>query len=65
MPDWFAQTSDAPYNRHQYRFVYSNNQSKIFDSWEEAMEAWFNTPAQFSSHIDVLDKNKKSQGGFK
>ena len=69
LPKWFAQTSDEPYDRHQYRLVFSNKQSKIFDSWEELRNEWFNMPSQFKSYIEVLDKpnikNKKTKGGFK
>ena len=70
LPDWFAQTSDEPYDRHQYEFVYSNGQHIIFDTWEEVRSEWFNIPVQFKSHINVIDcvepKNKKkSSGGFK
>ncbi len=67
--EWFAQTSDELYDRHQYRFVYSNDQSRIFDSWEQVQQEWFTTPALFASHIEVLDKpnikKKKTNGGFK
>ena len=67
--EWFAQTSDEPYDRHQYRLVFSNKQSKIFDSWEELRNEWFNMPSQFKSHTEVLDKSnikkKKTNGGFK
>ena len=63
--EWFAQTSDEPYDRHQYRFVYSNNQSIVLDSWEQVQSEWFTTPALFKSHIEVLDKKQKSKGGFK
>ena len=67
--EWFAQTSDEPYDRHHYRFVYSDGQSKIFESYERAQEEWFNLPTVFKSHIEVLDiKNKKQKnlkGGFK
>ena len=65
LPKWFAQTSDEPYDRHQYRFVYSNDQSTVFDSWEQVQSEWFTTPALFKSHIEVLDKKQKSKGGFK
>ena len=57
--EWFAQTSDEPYDRHQYRFVYSNDQSTVFDSWEQVQSEWFTTPALFKSHIEVLDKKQK------
>ena len=63
--EWFKQTSDEPYDRHQYKFVYSNDQSVIFDSWEQTQHEWFTTPALFKSHIEVLDKKQKSKGGFK
>ena len=63
--EWFKQTSDEPYDRHQYKFVYSNDQSVIFDSWEQAQHEWFTTSALFKSHIEVLDKKQKSKGGFK
>ena len=68
LPDWFAQTSEEPYDRHQYEFVYSNGQHLTFDSWEEARNEWFNMPSHFKSHINVLDRKqikKKSKGGFK
>ena len=67
LPDWFAQTSDEPYDRHHYEFVYSNGQHLIFKTWEEVRSEWFNMPAQFRSHINVIDppKKKKSSGGFK
>ena len=59
--EWFAQTSDELYDRHQYRFVYSNDQSTVFDSWEQVQSEWFTTPTLFKSHIEVLDK-KQSKG---
>ena len=65
LPDWFAQTSDVPYDRHNYRFTFSNGETKILDCYDKVMELWFNTPPLFKSHVDVLDKKKKSNGGFK
>ena len=68
-PKWFSQSSDEPYDRHHYRFVYSDGQSKIFESYERAQQEWFNLPKVFKSRIEVLDiKNKKQKnlkGGFK
>ena len=67
-PQYFTITSDQPYDRHRYEFVYSNGQSRIFDSWEEVRSEWFNIPSQFKSHIKVLDTKqikKKTNGGFK
>ena len=69
MSKTFTQTCDKPYDRHHYRFVYSDGQSKIFESYERAQQEWFNLPKVFKSHIEVLDiKNKKQKnlkGGFK
>ena len=65
--DWFEQTSNQPYTRHQYQLVYSNKKIKLFDTWEEVRNEWWNTPSQFTSHVEVLDrkqKKKKSNGGF-
>ena len=67
--DWFERTSDEPYDRHHYRFHFTNGESIIFKSYQEVQSKWFQTPALFKSHIEVLDisdnKTKKSKGGFK
>jgi hypothetical protein len=66
LPEFFKQTSDVPYDRHEYRLIFSNNDSIIFQSYEQVMEKWFSTPSMFTSRVEVLDKtNKKSNGGFK
>ena len=69
LPEFFKQTSDEPYDRHIYRFIDSNNNSIIVESYEQVHEKWFNTPSMLKSHIEVLDKitnkKKKSKGGFK
>ena len=69
LPAWFPQTSNEPYDRHDYRFVFRNGESIIFNSYDLLMEQWFNTPALFKSHVEVLDKphtqNKNKKGGFK
>jgi hypothetical protein len=67
-PQYFTDTSDEPYDRHWYEFVYSNGQYLIFESWEEVRNEWFNMPSRFKSHINVLDrqqKKKKTTKGFK
>ena len=67
-PRYFTDSSEEPYDKHQYEFVYSNGQSRIFDSWEETRSEWFNIPSHFKSHVNVLDqkqKNKKLNKGFK
>lgn len=63
----FSQTCYKPYDRHQYKLIYTDGRNKIFDDYMEAQVAWFQTPEQFLSHIEVLDKKKQknSSKGFK
>ena len=56
-PRYFRQTSDEPYDRHNYKVVLINGQSVIVDAWDLAQAIWFQNPAQFLSHIEVLDKD--------
>jgi hypothetical protein len=58
----FQRTSDVLYDKHQYKFVYSNGQSVIFDSYEEAQLEWMKVPEQFLGHIEVLDRKNSSKG---
>jgi len=57
----FKQTCDKPYDRHDYKLVYSNGESIILDNYEDVHLNWFQTPQQFLSHVEVLSK-KKSKG---
>ena len=59
----FKQTSDEPYIRHHYKLVYSNGQTVVFDNYTDVQVAWFQTPLEFVSHIEVLDVKEKK--GFK
>jgi len=63
MTEFFKQTSDELYVRHQYKLVYSNGEEVIFDNYHDIQEDWWNTPSDFVSHIEVLDKKQKK--GFK
>jgi len=56
-PQYFQQTSDEPYDRHNYKVVLSNGKSVVVDAWDIAQSIWFQNPAQFLSHIEVLDKD--------
>jgi len=65
LPEFFKQTSDEPYIRHDYRVVYKNSNSIVFDNYEDVQVTWFQTPHQLLGHIEVLDKKKektKSKG---
>ena len=63
---WFEQTSNEPYNRHDYKLVYTNGETKVFEEHQDFMAAWFQYPKQLLSHVEVLDKKvkKTKSGGF-
>lgn len=64
LPEFFEQTSNLNYDRHDYRIVSKTGESVLVDNWETAQLTWFQKGA-FLSHIEVLDKNKKqSSKGF-
>ena len=68
LPEWFEQTSDKPYDRHQYELQF-NGQSIIFDDYEQMRAHWFQCVRNWKDcKVNVLDKKqtkKKSNGGFK
>jgi len=59
----FTQTSDLPYDRHNYKFVYTDGSYKVFDCYEQAQMEWFQSPIEMLGLIEVLDK--KESKGFK
>jgi len=69
LPDWFAQTSDEPYDRHQYLLEFNGGNTLTFDDYEQMRAYWFQSVRNWSDcKVTVLDKkqqNKKSHGGFK
>jgi hypothetical protein len=65
MTEIFKQTSDEPYDRHNYKLVYSNGQEVFFEHYIDVQAAWWNTPSDFVSHIEVLDIPQKKSKGFK
>ena len=52
---YFTETSKESYIRHRYKLVDAHGDFVIFDNWEDTQMMWWNTPAQFLSHIEVLD----------
>ena len=64
LPEFFEQTSDEPYDRHIYRLVLADGETIESDAWDVIQGAWFQLPALFTSHIDVLDKPKLKPQGF-
>ena len=63
-PQYFTESSDKPYDRHQYKVVSRTGESIIVDDYMLAQEIWWNRGrGKYISHIDVLDK--KEAKGFK
>ena len=62
---YFTVTCSKSYERHNYRIVFSNGQSELYQYWDLVFARWFETPKQFLSHIEVVDNKKKNaRGGF-
>ena len=59
----FKQTSDEPYDRHDYKLITDNGGELIFNNYEDVQLYWFQHGGNFLSHIEVLDKKKNK--GFK
>ncbi len=57
----FSQTSDAPYDRHNYEIVLKTGKTVFFDDWEGAQGYWFvhQQIPDYSDYVNVLDKSKK------
>tara|TARA_Y100000592_G_C5281004_1_gene226265 strand:- start:96 stop:323 length:228 start_codon:yes stop_codon:yes gene_type:complete len=66
-PRYFIQTSDAPYDRHEYVLSYNGEKELLFNDYEHLRAYWFEAVRNFSGcTVQVLDiKKKKSKGGFK
>jgi hypothetical protein len=62
MTKTFKQTCDKPYNRHKYKLIFTNEREVLFDDYEDVQLTWFQTPNQFLSHVEVLDKKQKKKG---
>ena len=61
LPEFFQQTCDKPYDRHDYKIVYTDGNFKIFNTFEEFQSTWFQTANMFLSHAEVLDKKTKQK----
>jgi hypothetical protein len=61
-PEYFQQSSNEPYLRHDYKLVYENGKSVVFDNYEDIQRTWFQHNGKFLSHVEVLDRKKKKNG---
>ena len=57
----FRQTSDTPYDRHNYEIVLKTGKTVFFDDWEDAQGYWFvhQQIPDYLDYVKVLDKPKK------
>ena len=60
-PQYFTQSSDEIYDRHDYKIVSKSGESVVVDNWETVQMTWFQR-GTFLSHIEVLDKKEESKG---
>ena len=61
-PQYFKQTSDEPYLRHDYKVVFEDGKTVVFDNYEDAQLLWWNRSGNFLSHIEVLDRKQEAKG---
>lgn len=61
LPEFFQQTSDVSYNRHNYELVLKSGKTVLFDDWEDVQGYWFtyNQVPDYLDYVKVLDKLKK------
>ena len=62
---YFSQTSDAPYDRCNYKIVCSTK-SFVVESWQEVQEWWWNNnnSPTFDAVVYTIDRPKKKSKGF-
>ena len=58
----FKQTSDEPYLRHDYKVIFENGKTVVFDNYEDVQVTWFQNGGNFLSHIEVLDRKQEAKG---
>lgn len=66
-PQWFSQSSDKPYDRHQYVVTIPSGKKITFDDYEIMRAYWFQQYSNFKTCIvDVIDiPTKPKPSGFK
>ena len=66
-PRYFSQTSDIPYDNHQYRIKFDTGKAILFPDWETMQHFWFTNVAAWGNQrnavVEVVDINKKQGFG--
>ena len=60
-PQYFTETSDGLYDRHDYKIIGKNGESIVVDNWQTVQEVWWNRGA-FLSRIEDLDQKNNGKG---
>ncbi len=62
----FKQTSDEPYDRHDYEVYLKGEKKVFFDNWEDTFRYWWENKQvpDFLDYIVVKDKQKVKSKGF-
>jgi hypothetical protein len=55
----FTQTCNQPYDRHKYKLYLTNGKVEQYEWYDELQARWFQTPKEFLSHVEVIDRKKK------
>lgn len=60
----FTQTSNLPYDKHQYAIIANDGSKLVFDDYREMQHVWMLSTGL--SHVEVLDRMevKRSVKGF-
>lgn len=59
LPEYFTQSSELSYDRHKYKLFLTNGKVETYDWYDELLARWFQTPKQFLSHVEVVNRKKK------
>ncbi len=68
LPEFFTQSSDGLYDRHNYKLHFKNGKAIIFEDYQSLMAFWFQYGFRDElACVDVIDKpkpKKKPKKGF-
>lgn len=62
LPDHFTQTSNELYDKHNYKLIFKNGKSIVFEDYESLLQFWFQYGFKDElACVDIIDKNKVKQ----
>jgi hypothetical protein len=59
MTEAFTLHCTKQYDRHKYKLYLTNGKTEVYEWYDEVQARWFQTPKQFLSHVEVIDRKKK------